>query len=107
MVGFLWFNSRPAEVFMGDTGSLAYGAALGTIAILLKKEIVFLLIGMVFVIEAASVVIQIGWFRHTKKRFGEGRRCSAWRRSIIILKNSAGRKARWWSASGSWGSFVH
>ncbi|MFO7840859.1 MAG: phospho-N-acetylmuramoyl-pentapeptide-transferase [Fidelibacterota bacterium] len=74
LVGFLWFNSRPAEIFMGDTGSLAYGAALGTIAILLKKEIVFLLVGMVFIVEAASVVMQVGWFRHTRKRYGEGRR---------------------------------
>jgi phospho-N-acetylmuramoyl-pentapeptide-transferase len=74
LVGFLWFNSRPAEVFMGDTGSLAYGAALGTIAILLKKEIVFILVGMVFVLEALSVVLQVGWFRYTKKRFGDGRR---------------------------------
>jgi phospho-N-acetylmuramoyl-pentapeptide-transferase len=74
LVGFLWFNSRPAEVFMGDTGSLAYGAALGTIAILLKKEIVFLMVGMVFVIEALSVVLQVGWFRHTKRRGGKGKR---------------------------------
>lgn len=74
LVGFLWFNSRPAEVFMGDTGSLAYGAALGTVAILLKKEVVFLLIGLVFVVEALSVVMQVGWFRHTKRRTGTGRR---------------------------------
>ena len=74
LVGFLWFNSRPAEVFMGDTGSLAYGAALGTVAILLKKEIVFLFVGLVFVVEALSVVLQVGWFRHTRKRYGEGRR---------------------------------
>ncbi len=74
LVGFLWFNSRPAEVFMGDTGSLAYGAALGTIAILLKKEIVFLMVGMVFVIEALSVVLQVGWFRHTKRKDGIGKR---------------------------------
>ncbi|MFA6618926.1 MAG: phospho-N-acetylmuramoyl-pentapeptide-transferase [Candidatus Neomarinimicrobiota bacterium] len=74
MVGFLWFNSRPAEVFMGDTGSLAYGAALGTIAILLKKEIVFILIGFVFVIEALSVVLQVGYFKYTKKRTGEAKR---------------------------------
>ncbi|MEA3392250.1 MAG: phospho-N-acetylmuramoyl-pentapeptide-transferase, partial [Candidatus Marinimicrobia bacterium] len=74
LVGFLWFNSRPAEVFMGDTGSLAYGAALGTVAILLKKEVVFLLIGLVFVVEALSVVMQVGWFRYTKRRTGTGRR---------------------------------
>lgn len=74
LVGFLWFNSRPAEVFMGDTGSLAYGAALGTIAILLKKEVVFILVGMVFVIEALSVVLQVGWFKQTKRRTGTGKR---------------------------------
>jgi len=74
LVGFLWFNSRPAEIFMGDTGSLAYGAALGTIAILLKKEIVFLMVGMVFVMEALSVVLQVGWFRHTKRKSGIGKR---------------------------------
>lgn len=74
MVGFLWFNSRPAEVFMGDTGSLAYGAALGTIAILLKKEVLFILIGMVFVIEALSVVLQVGYFKYTKKRTGISKR---------------------------------
>ncbi len=74
LVGFLWFNSRPAEIFMGDTGSLAYGAALGTVAILLKKEIVFLMVGMVFVIEALSVVLQVGWFRFSKRRTGTGKR---------------------------------
>jgi len=74
LVGFLWFNSRPAEIFMGDTGSLAYGAALGTVAILLKKEVVFLMIGMVFVIEALSVVLQVGWFRFSKRRTGTGTR---------------------------------
>jgi phospho-N-acetylmuramoyl-pentapeptide-transferase len=74
LVGFLWFNSRPAEIFMGDTGSLAYGAALGTVAILLKKEVVFLMVGMVFVIEALSVVLQVGWFRFSKKRTGTGKR---------------------------------
>ncbi len=74
LVGFLWFNSRPAEIFMGDTGSLAYGAALGTVAILLKKEVVFLMVGMVFVIEALSVVLQVGWFRFSKKRSGTGKR---------------------------------
>ncbi len=98
LVGFLWFNSRPAEVFMGDTGSLAYGAALGVVAIILKKEIIFLLIGMVFVIEALSVVLQVGWFRHTKRRFGEGRRLfkmaplhhhfeqSGWPESKIVIR---------------------
>lgn len=62
------------KIFMGDTGSLAYGAALGTIAILLKKEILFILIGMVFVIEALSVVLQVGYFKYTKKRTGRSKR---------------------------------
>jgi phospho-N-acetylmuramoyl-pentapeptide-transferase len=74
LVGFLWFNSRPAEIFMGDTGSLAYGAALGTVAILLKKEIVFIFVGFVFVIEALSVVLQVGIYRYTKRRTGVGKR---------------------------------
>ena len=74
MVGFLWFNSRPAEIFMGDTGSLAYGAALGTIAILLKKEVLFILVGMVFVIEALSVVLQVGHFKYTKRKSGVAKR---------------------------------
>jgi phospho-N-acetylmuramoyl-pentapeptide-transferase len=74
LVGFLWFNSRPAEIFMGDTGSLAYGAALGAVAILLKKEIVFLLIGFVFVLEAFSVVLQVGYYRYSRRRTGIGKR---------------------------------
>ena len=74
MIGFLWYNAKPAEVFMGDVGSLAYGAALGTIAVLLKKEFLLFLIGAVYVMEAVSVMIQISWFRYTKKKYGEGRR---------------------------------
>lgn len=74
LVGFLWFNSRPAEIFMGDTGSLAYGAALGTVAVLLKKELLLVIIGGVFVIETLSVTLQVLYFRHTKRRFGTGKR---------------------------------
>ncbi len=73
-IGFLWFNANPAKIFMGDTGSLSLGAALGTIAVLLKKEILLLLIGGVFVIEALSVIIQVYYFKYTKKRAGEGKR---------------------------------
>jgi phospho-N-acetylmuramoyl-pentapeptide-transferase len=69
-LGFLWFNAHPAEVFMGDTGSLALGGALGAIAILLKSEFLLLLIGGVFVAEALSVIIQRGVFRHRKRRYG-------------------------------------
>ena len=73
-LGYLWFNSAPAQIFMGDTGSLATGAALGTLAVLLKKEILLLIIGGVFVIEVASVMLQVGYFQWTKKRTGEGKR---------------------------------
>lgn len=73
-LGYLWFNSSPAEVFMGDTGSLATGAALGTLAVLLKKELLLLIIGGVFVWEAASVMLQVAWFQWTKKRTGTGKR---------------------------------
>jgi len=73
-LGYLWFNSHPAEVFMGDTGSLSTGAALGTLAILLKKELLLLIIGGVFVWEAISVIIQVSYFNYTKSSEGEGRR---------------------------------
>ena len=67
-LGFLWFNSYPAEIFMGDVGSLALGAALGTVAILIKQELLFGIVGGVFVVEALSVVIQVGSFKMTGKR---------------------------------------
>ncbi len=67
-LGFLWFNSAPAKVFMGDTGSLALGALLGTIAVIIKQEILLSIIGMVFVIEALSVMIQVFWYKRTKRR---------------------------------------
>jgi phospho-N-acetylmuramoyl-pentapeptide-transferase len=69
-LGFLWFNAHPAKVFMGDTGSLAIGGALGTAAILLKAEFLLVLVGGVFVAEAASVVLQIGVFKYRLRRFG-------------------------------------
>jgi phospho-N-acetylmuramoyl-pentapeptide-transferase len=69
-LGFLWFNSHPAEVFMGDTGSLAIGGAFGTVAILLKSEFLLLLVGGVFVAETASVIIQTGTFRWRRRRHG-------------------------------------
>ena len=69
-LGFLWYNSYPAEIFMGDVGSLALGAALGTVAILIKQELLLVIVGGVFVLEALSVVIQVGYFRMTGgKRF--------------------------------------
>lgn len=67
-LGFLWYNAHPAEVFMGDVGSLALGAALGTVAILIKQELLLVMVGGVFVLEAASVVIQVGSFKLTGKR---------------------------------------
>jgi len=73
-IGFLWFNSHPADVFMGDTGSLALGGAIGVVAILLKAEFLLVIVGGVFVLETLSVIVQKGWFKYTKRRFGEGRR---------------------------------
>ena len=73
-LGFLWFNCHPAQVFMGDTGSLPLGGILGIIAVLIHQPLVLVLAGGVFVAEATSVIIQRGWFKYTKKRFGEGRR---------------------------------
>lgn len=73
-LGFLWFNAHPAQIFMGDTGSLALGGAIGALAILIKKEFLLVIIGGIFVIEALSVIIQTGYFKYTRKRFGEGRR---------------------------------
>ena len=65
-IGFLWFNAHPARIFMGDTGSLALGGALGTVAILVKKEFLLVVIGGIFVVEAVSVMLQVLWFRRTK-----------------------------------------
>jgi len=70
-IGFLWFNAHPAQVFMGDTGSLALGGALGAIAILLKSEFLLLIVGAVFVAETTSVIIQRTVFKYRKRRFGE------------------------------------
>ena len=67
-LGFLWYNSYPAEVFMGDVGSLALGGALGTVALLIKQELLLPIVGAVFVIEALSVIIQVAWFKLTGQR---------------------------------------
>lgn len=67
-LGFLWFNCSPAKIFMGDTGSLALGALIGTISVLVKQELLLALVGIVFVIEALSVMIQVFWYKRTKKR---------------------------------------
>ena len=73
-LGFLWFNAYPAEVFMGDVGALALGAALGAVAIVARQEIVLFIMGGVFVAETISVMLQVGWFKYTKARYGAGRR---------------------------------
>jgi phospho-N-acetylmuramoyl-pentapeptide-transferase len=73
-LGFLWFNCHPAQMFMGDTGSLALGGGLGIVAILVHQPFVLVIAGGVFVMEAVSVILQRGWFRYTKKRYGAGRR---------------------------------
>ena len=73
-LGFLWFNCNPARVFMGDTGSLAMGGLIGYIAIVIRQELVLFLVGGIFVIEALSVILQVSYFKYTRKRFGEGRR---------------------------------
>jgi phospho-N-acetylmuramoyl-pentapeptide-transferase len=73
-LGFLWYNAPPAQIFMGDVGSLAIGGALGTVAILTKQEFLLPFIGGVFIIEAVSVMLQVGYFKFTKKTTGVGKR---------------------------------
>ena len=97
-MGFLWFNAKPAEVFMGDTGSLAMGAALGSMAVILKQEILLVLIGGIFVAEVLSVMIQVGYYKLSKRITGEGRRVfrmaplhhhfelSGWPESRVVIR---------------------
>ena len=73
-LAFLWFNTHPAQVFMGDVGALALGGALGTIAVIVRQEIVLAIMGGIFVAEALSVMLQVTYFKYTRRRFGEGRR---------------------------------
>lgn len=73
-LGFLWFNAYPAEVFMGDLGSLSLGAAMGTLAVIVRQEIVLLIMAGVFVVETISVALQVSYFRYTKFKYGHGRR---------------------------------
>ena len=73
-IGFLWYNTYPAQVFMGDTGSLALGGIIAALAIIVRKELLIPFFCAVFLIENLSVVIQVGYFKYTKKKFGEGRR---------------------------------
>ncbi len=73
-VGFLWYNSYPAQVFMGDTGSLTLGGIIAVFAIIIHKELLIPILCGIFLVENLSVVVQVGWFKYTKKKFGEGRR---------------------------------
>jgi phospho-N-acetylmuramoyl-pentapeptide-transferase len=97
-LGFLWFNAYPAEVFMGDVGALALGAALGAVAVVARQEIVLFIMGGVFVAETLSVMLQVGWFKYTKKRYGQGRRIlrmaplhhhfeqSGWKETQVVVR---------------------
>ncbi len=73
-LAFLWYNAHPAQVFMGDVGALALGGALGTIAVIVRQEVVLFIMGGIFVVETLSVMLQVGYFKYTKKRYGVGRR---------------------------------
>ncbi|RTL53114.1 MAG: phospho-N-acetylmuramoyl-pentapeptide-transferase [Rhodocyclaceae bacterium] len=97
-LGFLWFNAYPAEVFMGDVGALSLGAALGTVAVIVRQEIVLFIMGGVFVAETLSVMIQVSYFKYTKKKYGEGRRIllmaplhhhfekSGWKETQVVVR---------------------
>ena len=73
-IGFLWYNAYPAQVFMGDTGSLALGGIIATLAILVRKELLIPILCGIFLVENLSVVAQVSYFKYTKKKYGEGRR---------------------------------
>lgn len=97
-LGFLWFNSYPAKIFMGDTGSLALGGAIGCLMVLIKKEFLLPILGGIFFAESISVIIQVLYFKYTKKKFGEGKRIfkmaplhhhfekSGWHESQIVIR---------------------
>ncbi|MFZ3299081.1 phospho-N-acetylmuramoyl-pentapeptide-transferase [Ralstonia pickettii] len=97
-LAFLWFNAHPAQVFMGDVGALALGGALGTIAVIVRQEIVLFIMGGIFVAETVSVMLQVTWFKFTKKRYGEGRRLfrmaplhhhfelSGWKETQVVVR---------------------
>ena len=97
-LAFLWFNTHPAQVFMGDVGALALGAALGTIAVIVRQEIVLAIMGGIFVVEALSVMLQVTYFKYTKKKYGEGRRIlkmaplhhhfekSGWKETQVVVR---------------------
>ena len=97
-LAFLWFNTHPAQVFMGDVGALALGAALGTIAVIVRQEIVLSIMGGIFVVEALSVMLQVTYFKYTKKKHGQGRRIlkmaplhhhfekSGWKETQVVVR---------------------
>lgn len=97
-LGFLWFNAYPASVFMGDVGSLALGGALGAMAVLIKKELLMVIVGAVFVAEALSVMIQVGYYKMTKNEQGKGKRflkmaplhhhfeLSGWKETTVVVR---------------------
>jgi phospho-N-acetylmuramoyl-pentapeptide-transferase len=97
-LAFLWFNAYPATVFMGDVGALALGGALGAVAIVVRQEIVLFIMGGVFVAETLSVMLQVAYFKYTKRRFGEGRRIlrmaplhhhfeeSGWKETQVVVR---------------------
>ena len=97
-LAFLWFNTHPAQVFMGDVGALALGGALGTIAVIVRQEIVLAIMGGIFVVEALSVMLQVTYFKYTRKKYGEGRRIlrmaplhhhfekSGWKETQVVVR---------------------
>ncbi|RCW74332.1 phospho-N-acetylmuramoyl-pentapeptide-transferase [Pseudorhodoferax soli] len=97
-LAFLWFNAHPAQVFMGDVGALALGGALGTIAVIVRQEIVLAIMGGIFVVEALSVIIQVSWFKYTRRKYGQGRRIlkmaplhhhfekSGWKETQVVVR---------------------
>ena len=97
-LAFLWFNTHPAQVFMGDVGALALGAALGTIAVIVRQEIVLAIMGGIFVAEALSVMLQVLYFKYTKQKYGSGRRIlkmaplhhhfekSGWKETQVVVR---------------------
>lgn len=97
-LAFLWFNTHPAQVFMGDVGALALGGALGTVAVIVRQEVVLAIMGGIFVVEALSVMLQVSWFKYTKKKTGTGRRIlkmaplhhhfekSGWKETQVVVR---------------------
>ena len=97
-LAFLWFNTHPAQVFMGDVGALALGAALGTVAVIVRQEIVLAIMGGIFVVEALSVMLQVSYFKYNKRRYGAGRRIlkmaplhhhfekSGWKETQVVVR---------------------